>query len=247
MLLSKFVLFTLLSTVAIYAKTVPLSEAKLKAFKSSIKALESPTLTILEGIDEGETYFLKLQYQKLTKKKILYAFIDKKTEQVYVGTRYEKDGTPSVFPKTSKAIAEIKKGVFFTFGTGKKEIYMVSDPDCRFCKKFAKATAGKLGKRYRVHVIYQVFSFHKKSPAMVEWIMQGKDDNAKQQRMEAIMVEGSKAYLPLMKKARSKAIEEKIADGLKSASALEAMGAPMFYDSEFNLLDNNALIKEVNQ
>ena len=228
----------------LFAQNNFLSPKELQAFKS-YKALASKNLTILEGVDEGDTYFLKIQYQKLTKKKILYAFVNKKSQRVSVGTRYEKDGSESVFPKSPEAIEQIEEGVFFSFGTGKKEIYMVTDPDCIFCKRFEKATQGKLGKKYRVHVIYQVFSFHKKSPAMVSWIMQGKDEREKQRRMEAIMVEGSKGYLPFLKKDISPQMKEQIAKGLKASQALEAMGSPMFYDTDFKLIDTGELVQKL--
>jgi len=223
------------------ADNIPISEAKLQGFKVLYEALNVENITILDGIDEGDTYFLKLQYKKLTKQKILYAFIDKKSAKVYIGTRYEKDGTASVFPKTKRAKEKIKQGVFFTFGKGEKEIYMVTDPSCPYCKKFEKMTKGKLS-NYTIHVIFQVFSFHKKSPAMVEWIMQGKDDNAKQARMEAVMVDGSKKYESLLSTKRSVAIEEQIAKGIKAAQMLEAMGAPMFYDKDFNRLSKESII-----
>ena len=229
----------------LFAQNSFLSKEQLKELKE-YKALKSDTLTLLEGIDEGDTYFLKIQYQKLTKKKILYAFVNKKSQRVSVGTRYEKDGSESLFPKSPEAIKKIKEGVFFSFGTGKKEIYMVTDPDCPYCKRFEKATRGKLGKKYRVHVIYQVFSFHKKSPAMVSWIMDGKDEKERQERMEAIMVEGSKDYLPFLKKDTSPKMKEQIAKGLKASQALEAMGAPMFYDTDFKLIDTGELVRSVN-
>ena len=228
----------------LFAQNSFLSKEQLKELKE-YKALKSDTLTLLEGIDEGDTYFLKVKYQKLTKRKILYAFVNKKSKQVCVGTRYKTDGSESVFPKSPEAIKQIKGGVFFSFGKGKKEIYMVTDPDCVYCKRFEKATQGKFGEEYRVHVIYQVFSFHKKSPAMVEWIMQGADEKEKQRRMEAIMVDGSKGYLPFLKKDISPKMKEQIAKGLKASQALEAMGSPMFYDTDFKLIDTGELVQKL--
>jgi len=39
------------------------------------------------------------------------------------------------FPKNAEII---KKGVMFTFGKGKKNIYIVTDPQCPFCKLMEK-------------------------------------------------------------------------------------------------------------
>jgi len=238
-LIPTLLFFLLFNPSKLLADNNALSQIKLDNFKSIYKPLQDPTLTILEAVDEGENYFLKLQYKKKTYSKILYAFINKKSQQLMIGNRYNKDGSISEFPKTVQAIKQIKEGVFFSFGQGKKELYLITDPDCRYCKKFEKASQGKL-KNYRIHVIFHPFSFHKKSASMVAWIMQGKTEEEKKLRMHQVMVQDSKAYNSIK---ISKELETKIEQGYKASQALGAIGSPLLYDKKFRMINTKSLTK----
>jgi len=234
-------LLTILLTLggsSLWAKVVPISDKELKNIQSSYKTLQDPTLTLLEGIDEGDTYVVKLEYKKKTYAKIMYAFINKKAKHLYVGTRYNQDGSLSEYPKTDDAIKKIKEGVFFSFGSGKKEIYMVTDPDCRYCKKFEHASEGKMSD-YRVHVIFHPFEFHEKSAKMVAWIMEGKDEKERRNRMEEVMLKGSKAYDSA---TLSEALKAQIKKGHTASQALGAIGSPLFYDAHFNPLSKREIL-----
>ena len=103
--------------------------------------------------------------------------------------------------------------------------------------KFEKEIAGKLDD-YRVHVILFPLSFHKKSPAMVEWIMQGKDDAQKKERFEEIMLKGSTAYQTLIKDAKkpfvySEAVGQAMEKMDKAVLELSVRGTPAIYDANF--------------
>ena len=171
------------------------------------------------------------------------AILDKQTSEIYIGSAYDKEGNAIVFPKNAKAI---KEGVSFSYGKGSKEIYIVTDPECPYCTRFEKAVAGKLDE-YRVHVILFPLSFHKKAPAMVEWIMQGKDDVQKKERFEEVMLKGSTAYQTLIKDAKkpfvySEAVEQVMKKTDKAVMELNVRGTPAVYDANFEPLSQDLLL-----
>ena len=221
-----------------------LDAAKLKEIKASSKVLKKPNLTIERGIDTGDIYFLKVKASSQRGSRIFDTFVDKKTGMVYFGSAYDKEGKPVTFPKDPKIIEE---GVVFSYGTGKKTLYLVTDPECPYCTKFEKAAEGKLDD-YTVHVIFYPLAFHKNAPAMIEWIMQGKTDTEKRERQAQIALEKSTAYQSLIKDPKkpfkySDGTKKIIDKSLKAAQELGARGTPATYDEKFNKILWTNLVK----
>jgi len=230
-----------------FAKGVPLTEEQLTKLNQSVTIFKRPNITVTDGIDEGKYYFLQLTVKKKGKSKISNAFLDKDSGAVYVGHRYNKNGKKETFPMTSKNIAIIKEGISFSYGTGKKDLYIVTDPQCPYCIKFEKQAKGKLDD-YRVHVFLYPLSFHKKAPAMVEWVMQGKNDDEKKQRLEDVMVNNSQDYKIFSPKKGqrfqySNDIKIKIDNANKAAKVLGATGTPSVYTSDFKKISWGSLVR----
>lgn len=224
------------------AADIKLDAAKLKEIRATTKVLQSPALTIRDGIDRDSVYFLKLEAKSQKGSRIITAFVDKKTGAVYFGNGVDKEGKPLAFPKEAQVI---KDGVSFSYGTGKKELYVVTDPECPYCVKFEKALEGKLDD-YTVHVILFPLSFHKNAPAMVEWIMEGKNDAEKRERFEQLMLKNSTTYKSLIKDPKkpfkySALTQEKMNKTRKAVEELGVRGTPATYDSKFNELPRSAL------
>lgn len=221
-----------------------LNKKELIDLKKNVKALNKPMLTVKEGIDRGTVYFLKLESKTKRGPRVMNAFVDKHSGDIYFGKGYDKNGKLISFPKDVKTI---KEGVSFSYGDGKKDLYIVTDPECPYCIKFEKATHNKL-KDYRVHFILYPLSYHKKSPAMVEWIMQGKDDKTKRSRLEQVMVKNSTIYQTLIKNPKkpfkmSKRIKTLTEKSRKAMNELGVRGTPAVFDGEFNPVSLRKLIK----
>jgi thiol:disulfide interchange protein DsbC len=221
-----------------------LTKKELIDLKKSVKALNKPRLEVKEGIDRGYVYFLKLESKTKRGSRIMNAFLDKRSGEIYFGKGYDNSGKLISFPKDEKSIQE---GISFSYGDGKKDLYLVTDPECPYCVKFEKASRGKL-KDYRVHVILYPLPYHKKAPVMVEWIMQGKDDAQKRERLEQIMVEGSTIYKKLIKDPKapfntSGKVKIMVEKSKKAMSELGVRGTPATFDEEYNPISWGTLIK----
>ncbi|MEA1879681.1 MAG: thioredoxin fold domain-containing protein [Campylobacterota bacterium] len=244
--LLKFTLLTMLLSISAFAEDIILTTEKLNEIKKTTRTLNSSSIQVKEGIDKGSYYFLKLNIKKKRGSRISYAFLEKESGALYMGTRYEKNGRKMTFPMTQKAIATIKKGISFSYGKGTKDLYVVTDPECPYCVRFEKQALGKLDD-YRVHVILYPLSFHKKAPAMVEWIMQGKDDAEKKHRLEDVMVNKSQEYVAFMGKKGQKfgytdTIKVKVDNAIAAAKALGATGTPSVYNEKYAKINWKSLV-----
>ena len=162
---------------------------------------------------------------------LLYVTTDKK--YTIIGRVIDKNGKPLLpnFPKNAEII---KKGVMFTFGKGDKDIYLVTDPECPFCRMLEKQKKDILSKNYRVHVILMPLSFHKHAKAMSYYILAGKTDEERAKRMREVL-EGSNAWKNFHPtKEEIKKFNEELAKSKKAAIELGARGTPSIYDKNFN-------------
>ena len=241
----------LLTTILIFLSTLQAAEiitdkTKLQEIKIKNKVLEDPVLELKGAIDKPDSYVLKLMATSPRGSQLLFAFLDKKTSELYIGSGYHKDGKPILFPKDDK---RIKEGVAFSYGSGSKEIYIVTDPECPYCTRLEKAIHGKMSD-YTVHVIFFPLSFHKKAPAMVDWIMQGKDDTTKKERFDQVMLKGSTEYSALIKDINKPYVySEAVKPATKKMQAavmeLNVRGTPAIYDKNFNIVSQDQLFKGI--
>ncbi len=222
-------------STSLFAEQAKLDASTLDKLKENSLVLKQSNITLKEGIDLGTVYFLKLENQTQRGSMISFAFYDKQSGAIYEGRGFDKDGKQFVFPKDIQAI---KDGICFSYGSGSKHIYLVTDPECPYCVKFEKATNGKLDD-YTVHVILYPLPFHKNAPAMVEWIMQGKDDAEKRKRLEAITYSGSQEYRSIAGDATkpfsySPAVLEQVKKAQAATREIGARGTPAVFDENYN-------------
>jgi len=138
------------------------------------------------------------------------------------------------FPVNKKIV---KEGVSFTFGKGDKEIYLITDPECPFCKMLEKQKREILENNYTVHVILYPLSFHKDAKAMSYYILAGKDDKEKSERLKEVLKGNNewKNYKPT--KEEKEKLDNILNKAKKAVEEVGAMGTPTIYDKDFNKID----------
>lgn len=166
------------------------SQDVIKEITAGTAVFKNPNLKILKAIDKDTVYFLKVNATSPKGSRDMEAFYDKKTKAVYFGGGVDKTGKQIKFPIDADII---KNGISFSTGTGSKEIYVVTDPECPYCSKFEKASTGKLDD-YTVHYVMMPLGFHKKAPGMLDWVLQAKTDLEKKERLEKVMVGKDQTY-----------------------------------------------------
>jgi thiol:disulfide interchange protein DsbC len=138
----------------------------------------------------------------------------------------------------------VKEGISFTFGKGKKDLYVVTDPECPFCRMMEQKTKDTLAKNYRVHVILYPLPFHKNAKNMSCYILAGKTDAEKAKRFKETLSGGNewKKYKP--SKAEIQKCMQELEKSKKATNELQAKGTPSVYDENFNPIDWPSLTKD---
>ncbi len=242
--ISKYIVMILMTMNMLYANAKVLEAEKLTELKKMNKVLQDPVLSIKGAIERPESYVLKLEAKSPQGSQKIIAYLNKKTSTLYIGSAYDKEGNAILFPTDA---ALVKEGIAFSYGNGSKEIYLITDPECPYCSKFEQAANGKLDE-YTVHVILYPLSFHKNSPAMIEWIMAGKDDPQKRERFEEVMVKGSRAYKKLIKDEKkpfeySAQTKSYLKKSQIAARELNMRGTPALYDAAFQPISQDQVLK----
>jgi len=181
---------------------------------------------------KDEFYLIELITPK--GKGLIYVTKDKK--YTIIG-RVLKNNGEILIPNFPKNAEIIKKGVMFTFGEGKKDIYIVTDPECPFCRMMEKEKKDILKKNYKVHVILFPLPFHKHAKEMSYYILAAKTDKERAKRMSEVL-EGSNAwknYHPT--KEEIKKFNKELETAKKAAEELGARGTPSIYDKNFNPIE----------
>jgi len=160
-------------------------------------------------------------------------YVTKNKKYTIIGRVLKSNGQMLIpnFPKNAEII---KKGVLFTFGKGKKEIYLVTDPQCPFCRMMEKEKKAILAKDYKVHVILMPLPFHKYAKAMSYYILAAKTDAQKAKRLQDIL-SGSNEWKNFKPTKQQKAeFDKELQNAKKAAMELGAQGTPSVYDKNFN-------------
>ena len=213
-MLSKIEINNVLKSTPIYNQLAP----QLKKGKIKVKATKKDGFYIIElDTPRGKG----LLYVTANKKYTILGRILKRNGQMLIPN----------FPKHAEII---KKGVMFTFGKGKKNIYLVTDPECPFCREMEREKRNLLTKDYTVHVILMPLPFHKYAKPMSYYILAGKTDQEKAKRLQQTLLGGNewKNFHPT--KEQIKKFNAELAKAKKAANELGAQGTPSVYDKNFN-------------
>jgi len=225
---------TLVAASAIALAGTAITQDKINEF-SKTSIFKTSGLKIIKGEEQENIYLLKIE-AKIANNQVRQfdAVIDKKTENLYIGDAFNKEGIKIKFPIDMKTV---KEAVAFTYGTGAKQLYVITDPECPYCSTFAKDSKGKLSE-YTVNVILMPLSFHNKARAMINHIISGKDSAEKYNLYSDIMLKNSKDYAKT--KANDEVLTSYIRKVMGAVSELEVRGTPSFF-----VEDNKTILKQV--
>jgi len=216
---------------------------KLTPLYSQLEPLIKKGKIKIKGIKEGGFYILRLitprglgnVYITADKKyTIVGAIVNNKTKQPLQGH----------FPVNQKVV---KEGVLFSFGSGKRDLYLVTDPECPYCRIMEKKTKDTLKKEYRVHVILFPLPFHRHARQMSYYILAAKTDSERAQRLQKIL-QGSdewKNFNPTSKQLEQ--FEKELKKSQEAVVELGARGTPSVYDDHFQMINWVTLIPHSDQ
>jgi len=238
-LLSIVLFINLFAIDKILSKTQALDLLKVTPIYHGIAPQLGKTIS-LKGVEQKDFYILTIVSKQGNSS--LYITHDKK--YTILGQVYDNLKHKIIIPHYPVDKNIVKKGVVFSFGEGKKDLYIVTDPECPFCREFEKkAKTVNLTKDYKIHLIFLPLSFHKESKDMIYYILAGKSKKEQIERFhKTLQGDNSWRNFKVTKNQKEK-FDKKIEVSKKAANELGAQGTPSFYDSKFNEINRNELLK----
>ena len=153
----------------------------------SLPIFQGSNITIDKSIDLGDVYMIRAKGG--ANQQDFEFFVSKDKKVVIVGKGMNSQ-TREPFTTLDNSVLEGKEN--FSYGTGKKVLYVFTDPECPYCKTFEKTMPG-LKDKYTFKIFLLALPFHKQAPAMMEYILTGKNDAEKASRLLGV-ANGSNDY-----------------------------------------------------
>lgn len=118
------------------------------------------------------------------------SFVVDGVDYLFSGNGYDKDGKtlnlPVDFDKINEAVA-------FKIGNGDKQLYLFTEPECPYCQRLEANLDPEKMKAFTINVMPMPLSFHKEAKPMLYWVLSGKDDLEKSDRMHKVLT-GDQTY-----------------------------------------------------
>ena len=222
----------LLTGTILFAKDVKISQSELNSITQKLKIFDKNgvELKVVDGLEKNNLEVLKIKvFYKGVPRQDIIAYKYKGSDSLIFGKAVDlKTGKEISFPKNMKIV---KEGVAFKIGHGPKEIYLVTDPECQFCRRLERNLPKDFKDKYTVNVIPMPLSFHRHAKQMYYYIFAGKNDQERAKRMKDVMTgkdDNWQNYKPTPKEQEK--YNKMIEKGYKAAKELGARGTPSVYD-----------------
>ncbi|WP_072680336.1 thioredoxin fold domain-containing protein [Arcobacter sp. LA11] len=193
----------------------------------NLELFKKAKVDVQQGFDAGSVYVLNVTVQGRSDK----IFLTKDKKYLIAGDVIStKTGQPLEVPADLKPTLGKEA---FTFGTGKDEYVLFTDPECPYCKKFEEHFP-KIEDKVKIRVFYFPLDFHKNAKDISLYVMSQKNYKDKVNAM----INTTKDTPAFKNKKYAKGEKEKLQKHLDSqlevAKKLGIRGTPSVYDKDGN-------------
>jgi thiol:disulfide interchange protein DsbC len=188
----------------------------------------------LFGKDLGDLYGIRITDKRLGKSGVVYITKDKK--YVILGKVVNNKTKTIVNIRKPVDIKKVEKAITFTAGEGSKNLYIITDPECPYCRMLQEKKGKDLFNNYKLHIILFPLSFHKYAKGMSYYILAGKTNKERFNRFKDTLSGGNKWKNfdnKVMTAKEQKEFDKQLNYNLKIGEELGVRGTPTIYDSKF--------------
>ena len=232
-----FLSTALLSSLLLSNEITNKTFEELATFKqNSIKVDEFEVLDTL--------YVVKGSKKTKRGEKVVSVCVSKDFKYTFFGKTIDNTTGEKVYIK--KSPLPYKSDANFTYGTGKEEYFIFTDPQCPYCKKFEQQLE-KLNIKDKVKIYYFLYPlpFHKEAVPMSRYILSQKDNTTKLKAVHKIFVESSTIYKKQnYTKDEIKHLDKKIALMKNITKDLGVSGTPTILKSDGTRINAIKFFKE---
>lgn len=193
----------------------------------SLELFQGAQIKVSKAYDTGSLYLLKVTVRGGADE--IYLTKDKK----YLIAGDVIDTTTGGKLTVPADLSSTKGNEAFTFGTGKDEYVLFTDPECPYCKKF-ESYFPQIADKVNIKVFYFPLDFHKNAKDISLYVMSQKTKEAKAKAM-LNTDKDSKAFKNRKYAAGElEKLEKHLEKQMKIGSDLGVRGTPAVFDKDGN-------------
>lgn len=225
---------TLVATAATAAEK--LSDKQIKEIEN-LELFKRVQINVKSAYDAGSVYLLKVNVRGGSDE--IYLTKDKKyliAGDVINTTNGEKLSVPADLSKVNGNEA-------FTYGTGKDEYVLFTDPECPYCKKF-ESYLPQIKDKVKIKVMFFPLDFHKNAKDISTYVMSKKDQDA----MATALFNTTKDSVDFKNRkidaATQTKLNEKLEKQINIGKELGVQGTPAVFDKDGNKVSWVAMLSK---
>ena len=203
-----------------------LSSNEIKEIQN-LELFKRAQVVVKQGYDTGSVYLLNVTVQGKGDK----VFLTKDKKYLIAGDMIStKNGQPLEVPADLKPTLGKEA---FTFGKGKDEYVLFTDPECPYCKKFEEHFP-KIEDKVKIRVFYFPLDFHKNAKDISLYVMSQKNYKDKVNAMLNTTKDTPAFKNRKYAKGKLEKLQKQLDSQLQVAKRLGIRGTPSVYDKDGN-------------
>lgn len=184
-------------------------------------------IKIKNAYDMGSLYLLKVKVRGNSDE----IYLTKDKQHLIAGDVLStKNGEKLTIPVDLK---EIRGKEALTFGTGKDEYFLFTDPQCPYCKKF-ESFFPQIKDKVKINIFFYPLDFHKEAKDLSLYVMSKKTQKEKEDALLNITANSDSFINRTISKDELKTLEKKLETQMQVAHELDVRGTPAVFDSKGN-------------
>lgn len=165
-------------------------------------------------------------------------YLSKDYKTLIIGDGFKTKTQEKIFFKVDMSVYE--KDASFKIGTGKKKVYLFTDPECPYCKNMEKSLS-KYFKDATFYVYLFNLPFHKKAIPMSRYILAQKSDKDKWKALESTANNSSKYEVSTYTSKQIEAYRNHFERMEEIVTQIGVTGTPSLLSAEGQMIQLNTL------
>lgn len=188
---------------------------------NQLKVIREKGIKVLGFKKLDSLYILRGSIKRKNRERAIIFYMTSDLESLILGRAFDKQNQRLYIPKD---MTEYKRYANFSYGSGEREYFLFTDPQCPFCKKFEKMLLEQKDLKDKVSIYYFLYPLarHKEAIAMSEYILAKKD---RLKALKEVVVDGSLSY-----KGFSNTKGKMLEKNMQIAFEMVVKGTPNIFD-----------------
>lgn len=228
--MNKIVNKILLSSLVLVSSTFASNELSTKQLQEleKLEILKRSQISVTKGIDADSLYILNI---KAKNNMVDTIYLTKDKKYLISGDVLDVNNGNVLDMPIDMNILKLKEA--FTFGNGKDEYVLFTDPECPYCKKF-ESYFKQIEDKVKIKVFFYPLDFHKNAYDLSLYIMSQKTTQEKIDTMLKLTLEDEGFKNSKIPDDLKTQLENKLNEQIKIAQSIGVQGTPAMFDKDGN-------------